>query len=372
MSGLDELNTDGAILPRLADAYGFILLGVTAHNGDWDGVDDAHPDSVDVRKIDAALRYVLQHYAIDPTRLALMGESAGAGETIDLGYENGDVFSRLIAVSGWDPFSVKHEFDHIAPHGTPEIWLSFGANEGRHMQMPAFAAWLGRAGYAVTYAEDQGQHGLDSARAVTAFTWLAHSWQASPPRRAPAPPNRRLAVAIPPLLTEAMVTPYAAVEPVLAAYWAAHPAARDSVFTHMQAKFMYMTPLPHGGRLESIIMSQSPDYAVVVQHNQAVAAIFTQHHFAPAQFAPTDLAVRYAILAALTKIPIDTTTYGQNIIFVQAHRVAIATAWHEEETALQQRRQERQQAIQAAMQQLQDTSSDAYKQLQKLKPPQRP
>ena len=123
------------------------------------------------------MRQVLRHYAIDPKRIALLGESAGAAMAIDLGLVNGDVFSRVISFSGFRPFFGRHEFDLLQRHGKSVVYIGINEPESDALQMPDFAAWLREQGYSATYVEDPGDHNLPRVRVTPGLNWLAKSWQ---------------------------------------------------------------------------------------------------------------------------------------------------------------------------------------------------
>lgn len=178
MSGRSMLNYDGQIFQKLADAHGFIMLSASAHdvNNGWDNLNDSLPRFPDVVTIDAALRYVLRHYAIDPTRIALLGTSAGASLALQLGIANGDVFSRVVLFSGFLPFSVDHEFDRITARGRPMLFVGLDQPTADGLHWPAFVERMRHQGYSVTYVPDSGEH-YSRERIVAGLSWLAQSWQ---------------------------------------------------------------------------------------------------------------------------------------------------------------------------------------------------
>ena len=166
------------MLQTFADSSGIILLGPTSFSSDhgWgDYPSVAHPN-VDLPRVDASVSWVLRHYAIDPERIALYGESAGAGAALDWGYANGDVFKTIIVDSGFGPFNGIHELDSLKGQGTPKFYISMNANESRSIGMPSFVQWMQRAGYSVTLVEDSGVHGVNPARAAVEFAWLVKNW----------------------------------------------------------------------------------------------------------------------------------------------------------------------------------------------------
>ena len=145
------------------------------------------------------------------------------------------------------------------------------------------------------------------------------------------------------VLTPTVVTAYGAVEKALAAYWAAHPdqakaALRQGVDVDVVIPSRESAKQA-GNRLTAKQSDRIPDYPRLVQQDTAVAAIFTQNHFAPAQFGPTRMAVRKAIVTVLDKDKqaVDTTTFtGKNQAVVLAHRAELAIDWSAEQGMTQQ------------------------------------
>ena len=180
MNGISMITWDHEVFERFADSSGVILLAPTSHSNpgrDWGAKYLRDTPNVDVPRVDAAIRTVLQHYAIDPRRIALVGASSGSGLALDLGYVNGDVFSRVVAFSGFEPFLVEHEFDILKPHGPrPLFFIGLNTREATSIRMPAFVSWFRNAGYTVTYTEDTHGH-YSRVRALEGMHWLMQSWR---------------------------------------------------------------------------------------------------------------------------------------------------------------------------------------------------
>lgn len=180
MDGSSMIMWDHQIFQQFADSNNVIVLAPTSQSipaKDWGSKYLRDNPNVDVPRIDAAIRLVIQHYAIDPSRIALVGFSSGSGLTVDLGYVNGDVFSRVVAFSGFEPFLVEHEFDILRPHGPRRpFFIGLNTKEAQALRMPAFVAWLRNAGYAVTYTEDSRGH-YSRGRALEGLNWIMKSWQ---------------------------------------------------------------------------------------------------------------------------------------------------------------------------------------------------
>lgn len=188
-----ELNQGG--LQALADSIGIIVLTPTADDHTW--TPPSWRRSRNLHRIEVALRYVLRHYAIDPTRIALGGGSNGGGMALVLGLANGDIFSRVLGFSPsisnkvWVFNANGSRSDGllvaaIPRHGKPLIFIQHGDTLGRVLipGMPPigdvnthmFAQNLRRDGYTVAYAVDAGPHGMPQYRASAGLRWLAASW----------------------------------------------------------------------------------------------------------------------------------------------------------------------------------------------------
>lgn len=177
MTGIEMLTWDHGIFQHFADSTGTILLAPTSSDGGWDTGYDPPQPTQDLQKIDAALRTVLRENAIDPTRIALLGTSAGAGVAFHLGYANGDLFSRVLAFSGCSPFDGVHEFDPYPRHGLAAFFIAMPKREAEFMDMSHVVPWLRQQGYGVTLVVDTLEHGLPRPRTEAGLTWLTKSWR---------------------------------------------------------------------------------------------------------------------------------------------------------------------------------------------------
>jgi len=173
--GRSTLGSEKDPLRIFADSEGIICLALTSLSDDrgWGNMHD--PKNVDVPRLDAAMRTVLTHYAIDPTRIIIMGWSAGSSAALDWGVVNGDVFSRIMIAAGWAPFTQDHEFDGLHRHGTPAVYIAMDYVEGDALQMPTFVPWMRTLGYAVTYRADSAGHQGSPERQNAGFAWLVHT-----------------------------------------------------------------------------------------------------------------------------------------------------------------------------------------------------
>ena len=179
MSGLSMLTVDDNIFQMAADWFGFILVAPKSALSTWQLAlgPRARPNAEveDRHHIDDAVREVMNHYDIDPARIALAGVSDGATTALILGYVNGDLFSRVIALS---PGLELGDLNPFLRHGTPPMFIAHGDQDEvlPIANTRAMVPWLTHAGYQVMYREDHDHHYLTKERAVAAFQWLAGSW----------------------------------------------------------------------------------------------------------------------------------------------------------------------------------------------------
>ena len=178
MNGYDMLTLPDRyfrpIFQDFADSNGVILLAPSSRDPDgWRFSLDSTRRSSDELDVDAAIRRVLRHYAINPAQIALVGVSGGATVALLMGTERGDLFSRVIAFS---PFATPAQVAVLPRHGRPAIFIGVGLNDQALDDSRTIVPWLRQAGYAVTYAEDPAAHVLTQERAVAGLGWLSRSW----------------------------------------------------------------------------------------------------------------------------------------------------------------------------------------------------
>lgn len=123
----------------------------------------------DVVAFDRVLGQVFQHIAIDFTRIAIGGFSDGATYALALGLANGDLFSRVLALSpGFVP--------GIEVTGKPAVFVAHGRADtifpidrcGRRV-----AQDLRGRGYDVRVREFDGGHQIDESVAREALAWCS-------------------------------------------------------------------------------------------------------------------------------------------------------------------------------------------------------
>jgi len=151
----------------LAEELGFIVMTPESRDITWGreapGFDD------DVRYIGAAFRHVGGLVNIDFDRVALGGQSDGAGYALTMGLAYGDTFNHLIILAG------AHLLEPIRRQGKPKIFVAHGVKD---TTMPievsgrANVKQLKDEGYDVTYHEHDGGHGTPAEITREAILWF--------------------------------------------------------------------------------------------------------------------------------------------------------------------------------------------------------
>jgi phospholipase/carboxylesterase len=165
-AGGTSMSTQYAI--QRADALRFIVLAPDSRDErTWDSILGMW--GPDLEFIGAAIKYAKSRCAIDESHIGLAGFSDGASYALSMGIGNGDVFSRVLAMSPglMQPAGVR---------GKPRIFISHGTTDP---VMPIditsrkFVPRLKGLGYDVTYREYEGRHQLPPAVAQEAMEWFA-------------------------------------------------------------------------------------------------------------------------------------------------------------------------------------------------------
>jgi phospholipase/carboxylesterase len=151
-----------------ADRLNFIVLAPDSRDErTWDSILGMW--GPDLEFIGAAIKYAKSRCAVEDTHIGLAGFSDGASYALSMGIGNGDVFSRVLAMSPglMQPAAVR---------GKPKIFISHGTTDP---VMPiditsrTFVPRLKNLGYDVTYREYEGRHQLPPAIAQEAMEWFA-------------------------------------------------------------------------------------------------------------------------------------------------------------------------------------------------------
>lgn len=178
---------------READRYGMIVLApnAVAAPGMWDIFVDRtgfprmpqrttplYP--TDLKAIDAAMQKVLRRFAIDPTKIALVGYSNGGSYALFVGRYNVDVFSRVAALSAVFPLGEGTS----PPRTTTQFLLSGGIAEqpggAMILQTMQLAHALRDNGHIVEVLLGLREHEPYEPDFGYMWSWLGRTWRSSP------------------------------------------------------------------------------------------------------------------------------------------------------------------------------------------------
>jgi phospholipase/carboxylesterase len=155
------------LLQHLADDNGMILAAPASAAQTWDII-ASRSYGPDVTLLDRALAHVFEHYAVDPSHLAIGGFSDGASYALSVGLANGDLFTHVIAFS---PGFIAR----LLPQGLPKVFISHGTRDN---VLPvdrcsrSIVPRLQQTGYSVTYDEFDGGHEIPAEVAQFAVNWF--------------------------------------------------------------------------------------------------------------------------------------------------------------------------------------------------------
>lgn len=136
-----------------AEARGVVLIAPDAARESWDLTYGAVGPDADY--IESVLAWTYDNINVDPARLTLGGFSDGATYTAWLGLQNGDIFPKLLIMSGCARFVSEGRL------GSPRILMLHGNRDavfGVRSCVDLLLPDLLREGYDVEYIEFDGPH----------------------------------------------------------------------------------------------------------------------------------------------------------------------------------------------------------------------
>ncbi len=163
----------------LAEREGVILVAPDSRGYTWDimvkgaalrGVTRVPDWGADVQRIDEALQAAFDLYSVDPSRIAMIGFSDGAGYGLSLGANNADLFSSVIAFSPGLLMRVEGA-------GRGRVFIAHGDHDRTLPLEPTrdiFVPVLQQLGFNVTLRIFDGRHDMPPALRAGAFTWWLH------------------------------------------------------------------------------------------------------------------------------------------------------------------------------------------------------
>lgn len=103
-----------------AESAGVVVIAPNSYGNTWDLLQFGF--GTDVAHINNVLTWAFQHIAVDPTRLTISGFSDGGTYSLWLGLKNGDLFTRVAAMS---PCAGVPN----VRYGTPTVFISHGTDD---------------------------------------------------------------------------------------------------------------------------------------------------------------------------------------------------------------------------------------------------
>ena len=151
-----------------ADELGIAFVAPDSTAISWDRNDRL---ASDVAFLDRALAVAFRRVNTTPDWLRIGGFSDGASYSLSVGLTNGDLFSRILAMS-------PGFCGPALPRGKPELYFTHGTRDDVlpiEITSRKIVPMLQRAGYTVEYHEFDGNHETPPEITRPAFEWLIKS-----------------------------------------------------------------------------------------------------------------------------------------------------------------------------------------------------
>lgn len=302
-----------------ADEYGMILFAPNQYYpGEWDviigpgtvfsetdnGLLVAQFPEHDVRNIDRGMKYILQHYAIDPDRIALIGGSDGGNYAYFLGTSNLDIFSRIAPGSAATPL-----VDTGPKNPAAQFFISGGLSDalsgsGLPHMMLKMAQALRHEGNPVKTVMRLGGHGETRADDILMLNWIINSW---------ANPNITMQVPSP-IDSDPVLTVDALKR--MTVFWTRFMQEPDSVLTDGRVAHEREIYLSLAGEPTSVLLT---DMAALAARYPSVAADLQAAGLTAKQedaYRTAMVRVRCAWVGGVVPgVPMDTLPFAKNIPF---------------------------------------------------------
>ncbi len=235
----------------VADKYGMIVFAPSSPSMAWTAAEEL----TNRKNVDAGLKQILQKFAIDPNKIALIGRCNGGPSSSIWGGDNLDIFSRILPISAGYPPTAGVD----APNTTAEFFLDAGylESEGNFQA----ARELRQAGHRVKHVVGFRGH-MDQAEDYDFVgRWLQESWATPNPAARTAPS----VVANPlPLLTTDVVTQ-------MTTFWNSFQQEPDSIRTTARWAHLREVIVPIGEERPSTVMVDMP--ALAAKYPTVAAAL---------------------------------------------------------------------------------------------------
>jgi hypothetical protein len=284
----------------MADKYGMILLSSNGNPQD----------------LDAALKQVLQQFAIDPDKIAIMGTCATGQDPVTIGGDNFYVFSRIISLSGAPTSEQVEQVDPPTP--TTEFFFDAGVIESeRYFQITQA---MRQKGYRVTQAFGFRQHGHTLESYDHVGQWLQETWALPDPATRPAPSV--IADPLPELTIDVLTK--------MTAFWTRFVQEPESIRTTGRRAHLRAVSVPVGKERPMVMMTDmaalAAKYPSVAADLKAVGLTAQQHDayrvaLASAQVIGNSVGMIGNGIAIEDLIgPLDSASVmAKNVAFMKAH-----------------------------------------------------
>jgi len=286
--GLQTAAQTTAWLRPVADKYGMILLAPTEYGRST---------------VDQALKEVLQRFAIDPDKIAIIGRCGSGDSSMALGIHNLHIFSRIASISGNVPIAGMD-----SQNKTAEFLIDIGLLEdnGKFAVVRA----LRQGGHPVKHVIGLRGHEHQEEDYDFLGRWLHESWTKPDPATRTAPAV--VADPLPLLTTEALTK--------MTAFWTRFSLEPDSIRTTARRAYLREVVVPVGEERPSLPLV---DMAALAAAHPSVAAAFK----AAGLTAQQHDAYRVAVISARVGADAGSdagvieaaSVLAQNIAFMNAH-----------------------------------------------------
>lgn len=285
----------------LADTYGMILFAPELSG-------PVISDEM-IQTFDTSMRYIFQHFAIDPDKVAITGMSNGGYATLVVGCANPDIFSRIAPLSPVPPrYPNPCGGNRTSPK--PQFFVSAGIGEPTRSTagFASGARMLQQAGYMVLPALDLRGHANRPEDNDRVWHWLQESWQLEG-----ATDSLRPA----PLLAPKLLTPSALA--AMTTFWSSLTLDPDSLDAHRAPVRIPMGDI-------TVTVFDMTDLAALAKTNPSVTTALT----AAGLTLQREASYRAALVSARAMQLADSgtgthrsPTLTKNLAFVKAHQTQV-------------------------------------------------
>ncbi len=250
----------------MADKYGILLLlpGTRYYNLGGSG-EDAAATEEERQHLDATLKQVLQQFAVDPDKIAIMGTCATGRVPVNIGGDNYEVFNRIISLSG-----APSTFEEVDPP-SPKVEFFFDAGIDESQGYFKLTRAMRGKGYQVTHAFGLRVHGHQHESYDHVGRWLTQTWASPDSAARPAP--RVIADPLPLLTIDVLAK--------MTAFWTRFLAEPDSIRMTGRQAHLQDVAVPVGNERRVVVLTDMAALAAAypeVTADLKAAGLTAQEH----------------------------------------------------------------------------------------------